>query len=88
MAEPLIDPEALKRYSFSVWSYKQGEIVSLMIHIGDRLGLYRALQRRGSGDRGRARRSAPGSRNAGCSNGCAVRPPRDCSTITTPTASS
>ena len=44
MAEELIDPEALKRYSFNVWSYKQGEMVSLMIHIGDRLGLYRALQ--------------------------------------------
>ncbi len=44
MTEPLIDPEALKRYSFSVWSYKQGEMVSLMIHIGDRLGLYRAMQ--------------------------------------------
>jgi SAM-dependent methyltransferase len=43
MAEPLIDADALKRYSFNVWSYKQGEIVSLMIHIGDRLGLYRAL---------------------------------------------
>ncbi len=43
MAESVIDPEALKRYSFSVWSYKQGEIVSLMIHLGDRLGLYRAL---------------------------------------------
>jgi SAM-dependent methyltransferase len=27
-----------------VWSYKQGEMVSLMIHLGDRLGLYRALQ--------------------------------------------
>lgn len=39
-----IDPEELKRYSFSVWSYKQGEMVSLMIHIGDRLGLYQALQ--------------------------------------------
>ena len=39
----VIDPDQLKRYSFSVWSYKQGEIVSLMIHIGDRLGLYRAL---------------------------------------------
>jgi 2-polyprenyl-3-methyl-5-hydroxy-6-metoxy-1,4-benzoquinol methylase len=38
-----IDPDALKRYSFNVWSYKQGEMVSLMIHIGDRLGLYRAL---------------------------------------------
>jgi SAM-dependent methyltransferase len=38
-----VDPDELKRYSFSVWSYKQGEMVSLMIHIGDRLGLYRAL---------------------------------------------
>ena len=44
MTEPTtIDPDALKRFSFSVWSYKQGEMVSLMIHIGDRLGLYRAL---------------------------------------------
>jgi SAM-dependent methyltransferase len=38
-----LDPDQVKRYSFAVWSYKQGEIVSLMIHIGDRLGLYRAL---------------------------------------------
>ncbi|NOX52380.1 MAG: methyltransferase domain-containing protein [Gammaproteobacteria bacterium] len=38
-----IDPEELKRYSFSVWSYKQGEMVSLMIHLGDRLGLYQAM---------------------------------------------
>ena len=37
------DPDELKRYSFSVWSYKQGEMVSLMIHIGDRLGLYKSL---------------------------------------------
>jgi len=44
MSEAAIDPEALKRFSLSVWGYKQGEIVSLMIHIGDRLGLYRALQ--------------------------------------------
>jgi 2-polyprenyl-3-methyl-5-hydroxy-6-metoxy-1,4-benzoquinol methylase len=26
-----------------VWSFKQGEMVSLLIHLGDRLGLYRAL---------------------------------------------
>ena len=38
-----IDAEELKRYSFAVWSYKQGEMVSLMIHIGDRLGLYAAM---------------------------------------------
>ena len=39
-----LDADELKRYSFSVWSFKQGEMVSLMIHIGDRLGLYQALQ--------------------------------------------
>ena len=38
-----IDPDELKRFSFNVWNFKQGEMVSLMIHIGDRLGLYRAL---------------------------------------------
>ena len=38
-----IDPDELKRYSFAVWNYKMGEMVSLMIHIGDRLGLYKAL---------------------------------------------
>jgi hypothetical protein len=27
--------------------YKQGEVVSLMIHLGDRLGIYRALDRAG-----------------------------------------
>lgn len=43
MSNADIDPEALKRYNFSVWNYKQGEMVSLMIHLGDRLGLYRAL---------------------------------------------
>jgi SAM-dependent methyltransferase len=47
VAEQLIDPDELKRFSFNVWSYKQGEMVSLMIHIGDRLGLYRAM--RGAG---------------------------------------
>ncbi len=42
-----LDPEVLKRYAFTVWSYKQGEMVSLMIHIGDRLGLYQALRGEG-----------------------------------------
>ncbi len=37
------DPKELQAYAFNVWSYKQGEMVSLMIHLGDRLGLYRAL---------------------------------------------
>lgn len=42
-----LDAKELKRYSFTVWSYKMGEQVSLMIHLGDRLGLYRAM--RGAG---------------------------------------
>ena len=37
------DPEAVALFAFKVWGYKQGEIVSLMVHLGDRLGLYRAL---------------------------------------------
>ena len=48
MNNTAVDPEALKRYSFSVWSYKMGEVVSLMIHLGDRLGLYKALQGEGA----------------------------------------
>jgi len=43
MNDAQLDPDELKRFSFSVWSYKQGEMVSLMIHIGDRLGLYQAM---------------------------------------------
>ena len=38
------DPDELARFAFRVWSYKQGEAVSLLIHLGDRLGLYRALE--------------------------------------------
>ena len=44
--EPSVD--AVARYSFRVWSYKQGEMVSLLIHLGDRLGLYRALDSLGT----------------------------------------
>ncbi len=38
-----LDPDEVGRFAFRVWSYKQGEMVSLLIHLGDRLGLYRAL---------------------------------------------
>jgi len=31
------------RFAFKVWSFRQGEVVSLMIHLGDRLGLFEAL---------------------------------------------
>jgi 2-polyprenyl-3-methyl-5-hydroxy-6-metoxy-1,4-benzoquinol methylase len=39
----VLDPDELKAYSFRVWNYKKGEMVSLMIHLGDRLGIYRAM---------------------------------------------
>lgn len=42
------DPDALKQLSFTVWTYKMGEQISLMIHLGDRLGLYRSLQGAGA----------------------------------------
>jgi 2-polyprenyl-3-methyl-5-hydroxy-6-metoxy-1,4-benzoquinol methylase len=35
--------EEVALFAFQVWTYKQGESVSLLIHLGDRLGLYRAL---------------------------------------------
>jgi 2-polyprenyl-3-methyl-5-hydroxy-6-metoxy-1,4-benzoquinol methylase len=41
------NPDEVARFAFRVWSYKQGEMVSLLIHLGDRLGLYRALDAAG-----------------------------------------
>jgi 2-polyprenyl-3-methyl-5-hydroxy-6-metoxy-1,4-benzoquinol methylase len=43
MAGLPLDPEEIAQFAFRVWGYKQGEMVSLLIHLGDRLGLYRAL---------------------------------------------
>jgi SAM-dependent methyltransferase len=43
-----LDPDEIGAFAFRVWSYKQGEMVSLLIHLGDRLGLYRALDGAGS----------------------------------------
>jgi 2-polyprenyl-3-methyl-5-hydroxy-6-metoxy-1,4-benzoquinol methylase len=42
MSEPTIE-EATALFAFKVWKYKEGEVVALMIHLGDRLGLYRAM---------------------------------------------
>src|SRR3982751_3122910 len=36
-------PEDIGLYAFRVWGYKQGEVVSILIHLGDRLGLFGAL---------------------------------------------
>ncbi len=43
-----LDPDEVAAFAFRVWSYKQGEMVSLLVHLGDRLGLYRALDGAGS----------------------------------------
>lgn len=37
------DPALLKEYLLRLWHYKQGETVSLMVHLGDRLGLFKAM---------------------------------------------
>ncbi|HJP50857.1 MAG: class I SAM-dependent methyltransferase [Pseudomonadales bacterium] len=42
-----IDEDKLRSFSGTVWGYKQGEMVSLMIQIGDRLGIYKALYNAG-----------------------------------------
>lgn len=34
-------------FALKVWKYREGEVLSLMIHLGDRLGLYRALAGQG-----------------------------------------
>jgi SAM-dependent methyltransferase len=41
------DSDRLKAFALRVWGYKQGEVVSLMIHLGDRLGLYEAMAGQG-----------------------------------------
>lgn len=40
---PTVDKDALQRFSFLVFSKLEGAVTSAMIHLGDRLGLYRAL---------------------------------------------
>jgi 2-polyprenyl-3-methyl-5-hydroxy-6-metoxy-1,4-benzoquinol methylase len=47
VANEEFDVDAANLFAFRVWSYKQGELVSVLIHLGDRLGLYRALDGRG-----------------------------------------
>jgi 2-polyprenyl-3-methyl-5-hydroxy-6-metoxy-1,4-benzoquinol methylase len=42
------DPDRLAAFALRVWTYKQGEVVSLMVHLGDRLGIYRAMAGQGA----------------------------------------
>ncbi len=47
MAEEVFDVDEMKLFSFKVWTYKMGEQVSMLIHLGDRLGLYSTLDGQG-----------------------------------------
>ena len=38
-----LDPDVTAEIALRVWKYREGEAVALMIHLGDRLGLYRAM---------------------------------------------
>ncbi len=38
-----MDLDSIRRFALKVWKYKEGELVAVMIHAGDRLGLYRAM---------------------------------------------
>lgn len=40
---PELDKEALVKFQQKVWGYRQGELVALMMYLGDQLGLYTAL---------------------------------------------
>ena len=62
-----VDPAALAAFSFHVWNYKQGQMVSLMIQLGDRLGLYRSARWRRPAERRRARGAHRACTSAGCS---------------------
>lgn len=41
------DLDNARAFSLKVWQYKQGEVIASMVHLGDRLGLYRSLYTQG-----------------------------------------
>ena len=81
-----VEAERLKEFAKRVFGTLQGAVTAGMIHLGDRLGLYRALAE-GAGDERASSPSAPGSTSAGCASGCASRARRVCSASTPPSAS-
>jgi len=38
-----VDIDEIRRFALKVWKYKEGELVAVMIHVGDRLGLFKAM---------------------------------------------
>ena len=53
MSSDAINPDALKMFSFAVFSKLEGAVTAGMIHLGDRLGLYEAMAQNPSGDTSR-----------------------------------
>lgn len=45
--EQNLDMDRVRHYSLTTWVFKQGEMVSLMIHLGHRLGLYESMDKAG-----------------------------------------
>ena len=46
-SRPAPDPDRLRRYAFNLFTKLEGAVTSAMVHLGDRLGLYRALDAAG-----------------------------------------
>lgn len=44
MAEAAIEPDDIRLVQQKVWGYRQGQLVTTMMHLGDRLSIYRAMQ--------------------------------------------
>lgn len=48
MAGSEVDPDDVRLVQQKVWGYRQGQLVTTMMHLGDRLGIYRAMQGAGA----------------------------------------
>jgi 2-polyprenyl-3-methyl-5-hydroxy-6-metoxy-1,4-benzoquinol methylase len=48
MADESIDTDALASFALKVWTIRQGQVVANMVHVGDRLGLYREMWNAGA----------------------------------------
>jgi 2-polyprenyl-3-methyl-5-hydroxy-6-metoxy-1,4-benzoquinol methylase len=47
-SDPIADADKLKLYSFQLFSKLDGAVTAGMVHLGDQLGLYRAMKRAGT----------------------------------------
>ena len=71
-----VEVERLKDFAKQVFGALQGAVTAGMVHLGDRLGLYRALAEGGPATSAELAGAHAGSTSAGCASGCASRPPR------------